>query len=254
MSKILSALSTLRKGFFNLQTLTGLYVALVIVMTVMGLRSSMFITTLVPVFVYDMGGVRFSLLGLLIAASFVIFVSSGSYYAGILPKGTPEYRSANWVRLLAVLGDGLFNLVETVYAVARDNTTKTVFDTFDPSKALSPEVGVMYWVIRFIVLAGIVGIGVIPTLLAFLSSELLGTLQQREEKKAGLVFIDQKDWKLLQQIYSDVGMKWFTIKAMNAKYNLDIAPTITKAIQSGVMTETTQGRIRFTDINTLGLS
>lgn len=176
LSQVSQSMARVGRIFIQLQTATGLYIALVLSMLVMGVRSTQFITRLVNVLVWDLGGVQLSLLGLAIAVALILFVASGSYFAGILPAGSREQRLAIELRNISVFADGLFNMVETIYTVISHNTTAQVLSFFDPGAELSPE-WFMYNLIRLVVILGILGIGLIPTLLAFRSSQLLGALQ-----------------------------------------------------------------------------
>jgi len=244
----------LRGFFFSFQTMTGLYVALIIVLMVMGFRSSLFITTLVPVWVYNIGGTNVSALGLLIAVSFVMFVASGSFYAGRLDKGTREWKQANAVRMLAVIGDGLFNLVETVYAVVAEDRTAGVFEVFNPAVAKDAVSFYMYWIVRVVVILGIVGIGIVPTLLAFMSSELLGSLQREVQGPANVVYLSDTDWDAMRKVYDLVKDKWFTVGAISKAIGVDkdgFAITVARSEKAGILISNTRGRYRFSDVNRL---
>jgi hypothetical protein len=257
MERIFYFAGLLRKAIFSMQTLLGLYVALVVTMSVMGLRSSLFISVLTPAFTYQVGDVRLSLLGVAIAISFVLFVASGSYYVGMLQPGSPERRTANLIRLLAVFGDGLFNLVEVIYAIVGENRTTGVFDTFNPASAPDSATATIYWGVRITVVLGIAAIGIVPTLLAFFSSELLGALQQQADKvKAHAVYLSESDWKILKETYATVGMKWFAPAKLNAFFKQEdgaVEIVFDKAVELGFMTKSAHGRFRFTNVNIAGL-
>lgn len=262
LGMISGAMSRIGGIFIRMQTSVGLYIALVLSMAVMGIRSTQFMTRLVNVMVWDLGGVQLSLLGMAIAVALILFVASGSYYAGILPPKSHEQKIAIQLRDIAVFADGLFNMVETIYVVISHNTTAEVLSFFSPGDGLSVEFFV-YNIVRIIVILGILGIGLIPTLLAFRSSQLLGALQSNpalapapaDKPKVVIIPFTSRQRDHLLKVMERLGSNLtnpFAVKGMAAACSipeLELLSALEQGRINGVVDVDTLGRYMFTEMS-----